>query len=85
MRLFTNYEQKVVERMKERFSPEDAAKLDEMLRVISNELMPECEEDRVVSVLEAGRASVFPFWEGPLAGGGGFFFKKKIRHQDTSP
>ena len=30
--------------MKERFSPEDAGKLDEMLRVIADELMPECKE-----------------------------------------
>lgn len=44
LRLLTNYEQKVVQRMKERFSPEDAGKLDEMLRVIADELMPECKE-----------------------------------------
>ncbi len=44
LRMFTNYEQKVVERMKERFSPEDAEKLDEMFQIISNELMPECDE-----------------------------------------
>ena len=44
LRMFTNYEQKVVERMKERFSPEDAQKLDEMFQIISNELMPECDE-----------------------------------------
>ena len=44
MDLLTSYELKVVERMKERFSPEDADKLDEMLRVISDELMPECGE-----------------------------------------
>lgn len=31
----------VVERVKERFPPEDVAKMEEMLRVISNELMPE--------------------------------------------
>lgn len=44
LRMFTNYEQKVVQRMKERFSPEDARKLDEMFQIISNELMPECDE-----------------------------------------
>ena len=44
LRLFTNYEQKVVARMKERFSPEDAEKLDEMFTIISQELMPECDE-----------------------------------------
>ena len=42
--MFTNYEQKVVARMKQRFSPEDAQKLDEMFQIISNELMPECDE-----------------------------------------
>ena len=41
MDLLTSYELKVVRRMKERFSPEDAGKLDEMLRVIAAELMPE--------------------------------------------
>ena len=44
LRQLTNYEQKVVQRMKERFSPEDAEKLDEMFTIISQELMPECEE-----------------------------------------
>ena len=44
MDLLTSYELKVVQRMKERFSPADAAKLDEMLRVIADELMPECKE-----------------------------------------
>ncbi len=44
MDLLTSYELKVVRRMKERFSPEDAGKLDEMLRVIADELMPECKE-----------------------------------------
>ena len=44
LRLFTNYEQKVVQRMKERFSPEDANKLDEMFTIISQELMPVCSE-----------------------------------------
>ena len=44
LRLFTNYEHTVVQRMQERFSPEDAAKLDEMFQIISAELMPECDE-----------------------------------------
>ena len=35
------YVSKVVERVKERFPPEDVAKMEEMLRVISDELMPE--------------------------------------------
>ncbi|MBO5555867.1 MAG: MarR family transcriptional regulator [Oscillospiraceae bacterium] len=42
--LLTSYEMKVMERMKERFSPEDVAKLDEMLQIISDELMSECDE-----------------------------------------
>ncbi len=36
-----NYLTKVMDRMQERFSKEDIAKLEEMLTVISNELMPE--------------------------------------------
>ena len=39
--LLTSYELTVMERMKERFSPEQIQMLDEMLRVISQELMPE--------------------------------------------
>ena len=35
------YLQTVVDRVKVRFSPEDVAKLDEMLTVVGNELMPE--------------------------------------------
>ena len=35
------YVSKVVERVKERFPPEDVAKMEEMPRVISDELMPE--------------------------------------------
>lgn len=35
------YLQTVVDRVKERFSPEDVAKLDEMLTIVGNELMPE--------------------------------------------
>jgi len=41
--LMTDYELTVVQRMKERFSEEDIEKLNEMLTVISNELMPECD------------------------------------------
>ena len=41
--LLTAYELTVVDRMKERFSEEDVAKLSEMLSVIANELMPECD------------------------------------------
>jgi len=43
MELLTSYELMVVERMKQRFSPEDVDKLDEMLGIISSELMPECQ------------------------------------------
>ena len=42
--LLTSYEIKVMERMKERFGQEDLEKLDEMLQIISDELMPEYEE-----------------------------------------
>lgn len=41
--LMTSYEHTVIERIQERFSPEDLKKFDEMLGVISHELMPECE------------------------------------------
>ena len=37
------YVRLVVQRMRQRFSPEDCARLEEMLRVISSELMPEVE------------------------------------------
>ena len=40
--LLTSYRHTVVERMKELFSPEDLEKLDSLLDVVSNELMPEC-------------------------------------------
>lgn len=43
--LLTNYEALVVERMRERFSPEDLKKFNEILRIISDELMPECNID----------------------------------------
>lgn len=36
-----SYLHTVVERARERFSPEDCAKLEEMLTIVSNELMPE--------------------------------------------
>lgn len=36
-----SYVHEVIERIKERFSPEDLAKLEEMLTVMSEELMPE--------------------------------------------
>ena len=39
--LMTSYELTVVQRMKERFSPEDVEKLNDMLTIISRELMPE--------------------------------------------
>lgn len=44
MELLTSYELTVVERMRERFSPEDIRTFDEMLSVMSAELMPECRE-----------------------------------------
>ena len=42
--LISSYENVVMERIKSRFSPEDVEKFDRMLRVIANELMPECEK-----------------------------------------
>ena len=41
--LMTSYEQTVVDRMRERFGEEDAKKFDELLTIISDELMPECD------------------------------------------
>ena len=41
--LMTSYEQTVVNRMRERFSEEDVEKFDELLTIISEELMPECD------------------------------------------
>jgi DNA-binding MarR family transcriptional regulator len=41
--LMTSYEQMVVNRMRERFGEEDAKKFDELLTIISEELMPECD------------------------------------------
>ena len=42
--LMTSYENTVLERIGERFSPEDLRKFDEMLTIISHELMPECDK-----------------------------------------
>ena len=41
--LMTSYKHTVIDRIQERFSPEDLKKFDEMLGVISHELMPECD------------------------------------------
>jgi hypothetical protein len=41
--LFNNYEHTVMQRCEERFPLEDVKKFDEILRVISRELMPECD------------------------------------------
>lgn len=41
--LLSSYENTVTERMINRFSSEDIARFDEMLRIISDELMPECD------------------------------------------
>ena len=40
--LFSNYEHTVMQRLEQRLSPEDAQKFDEILRLMSAELMPEC-------------------------------------------
>ena len=40
--LLSSEESTVTQRMIDRFPPEDIAKFDEMLRIISQELMPEC-------------------------------------------
>ena len=47
------YVSKVVERVKERLPPEDVAKMEEMLRVISDELMPELPLQAQTDVAEA--------------------------------
>lgn len=41
--LMSSYEMQVIERIKKRFSKEDLENLDRMLKIISTELMPECE------------------------------------------
>lgn len=43
MGLLSSYEHTVMQRIQERFPEEDVQKFDEMLTVISNELMPECD------------------------------------------
>ena len=40
--LFSIYEHTVMERLEQRLSPEDAKTFDEILRLMSSELMPEC-------------------------------------------
>ena len=44
MGLLSSYEKTVIDRVKERFPDEDVAKIDEILTVISAELMPECDQ-----------------------------------------
>ncbi len=44
MGILSAYEETVIDRVKERFPKEDVEKFDEMLSVISNELMPECKK-----------------------------------------
>lgn len=44
MGLLSSYETVVMERIKERFCPEDVEKFSRMLNIISGELMPECEK-----------------------------------------
>lgn len=44
MEFMSGYEQTVISRIKESFSPEDVEKLEELLGRISSELMPECDE-----------------------------------------
>lgn len=44
MGILSAYEKTVIDRVKERFPKEDVEKFDEMLGVISNELMPECKK-----------------------------------------
>ena len=47
-----SYLHTVVERARERFSPEDCAKLEEMLTIVSTELMPEATKNSRTSVRE---------------------------------
>ena len=42
--LMTSYEHTVLERIRTRFSDEEQRKFDEMLTIISHELMPECDK-----------------------------------------
>ena len=41
--LMSNYEQTVMQRIEKRFPPEDVKKFDEILQIMSDELMPECD------------------------------------------
>ena len=41
--LMNNYQNEVLSRIEKRFDAQDVEKFDEMLRVIADELMPECE------------------------------------------
>jgi len=44
MNLYANYELTVMRRVEERFPPEDVAIFDRILKVMSEELMPECKQ-----------------------------------------
>ena len=44
MALFSSYQKTVIERIEKRFPPEDLERFDEILRVISEELMEECKK-----------------------------------------
>ena len=43
MGLLSNYEHTIMQRLEQRLSAEDAQKFDEILRLMSTELMPECD------------------------------------------
>ena len=42
--LLSSYEQTVMQRIEARIPPEDVQKFDEILRIMSGELMPECDK-----------------------------------------
>lgn len=44
MGLLSNYERTVMQRVEQRLPPEDVQKFDEILRIMSAELMPECDK-----------------------------------------
>ena len=44
MGLLSNYEHTVMQRLEQRLSPEDVQKFDEILQIMSAELMPECDK-----------------------------------------
>ena len=44
MGLLSNYEHTVMQRIEKRIPPEDVQKFDEILQIMSTELMPECEK-----------------------------------------